>query len=80
MRKSTTSLAAMSAVLMAAAAMPSSAMTQTRRREPTPDMNAASQPSNRYPQMVTSTPAEIAEHNAACDTRQVRRNRARHAA
>lgn len=27
----------------------------------------------RYPQMITSTDAEIEAHNAACNTRQVRR-------
>ena len=35
--------------------------------------------SKRYPQMVTSSAAEIAIWNAACTTRQVLRHRARHA-
>jgi len=35
--------------------------------------------SKRYPQMVTSSAAEIATWNAACVTRQVLRHRARHA-
>ena len=33
--------------------------------------------SRRYQQMITSTDEEIAAHNRACNTRQVRRRRAR---
>jgi hypothetical protein len=42
-------------------------------------VRTAPRPAKRYPQMVTSSRDEIAAHNQACNTRQVRRAIARKA-
>lgn len=74
-----TNLLAALSIMTAAAAMPGSARTIARNRytgwtAPQP-LLARRSPSKRYPQMVTASPEEIAEHNKASwlRSRQVKR-------